>query len=95
MALIFFHRDVLFCFVLFFLVSHSHTVLTDEDDQQQAGGVQLDVWVTEGVTEGGVDDHEEDGAADGAERRLSPLQILPEETSTHLHTHTHTPKRDL
>lgn len=67
------------------------SVLTDEDDQQQAGGVQLDVGVTEGVTEGRVDDHEEDGAADGAERRLSPLQTLPEEPATHLHnTHTHT-----
>lgn len=31
--------------------------LTDEDDQQQAGGVQLDAGVAEGVTEGGVDDH--------------------------------------
>lgn len=59
--------------------------LTDEDDQQQTGGVQLDVGVTEGVTEGGVDDHEQDAAADGAERRLLPLQEVPEETPTHLH----------
>ena len=64
-------------------------VLTDEDDQQQTGGVQLDVGVTERVTERGVDDHEEDGAADDAERRLLPLQELPEEPSTHLETHTH------
>lgn len=60
--------------------------LTDEDDQQQAGGVQLDVGVTEGVTEGGVDYHEEDGAAHGAKRRFSPIQILPHETPTHLLT---------
>ena len=75
--------------------THTHTlgVLTDEDDQQQAGGVQLDVGVAEGVAEGGVDDHEEDGTADGAERRLPPLQTLPEETTTHLHTHTHTEER--
>lgn len=40
--------------------------------------------VTEGVAEGGVDDHEEHDAADGAERKLPSLQTLPEETATHL-----------
>lgn len=59
-------------------------VLTDEDHQDQAGGVQLDVGVAEGVAEGGVDDHQEDGAADGAERRLPPLQEVPEEPAAHL-----------
>lgn len=37
--------------------THRDSELTDEDDQQQAGGVQLNVGVTEGVAEGGVDDH--------------------------------------
>lgn len=68
---------------------HTECGLTGEDDQQQAGGVQLDVWVTEGVAEGGVDDHQEDDAADGAERGFSPLQKLPEETPTHLPTRIH------
>lgn len=65
---------------------HAEGVLTDKADQQQAGGVQLDAGVTEGFAEGGVDDHEEDGAADGAERGLLPFQKLPEETATHLRT---------
>lgn len=60
------------------------TELTDEDDQQQADGVQLDVGVAEGVAEGGVDDHQKNGAADGAEGRLSPLQEVPEEATTNL-----------
>lgn len=58
--------------------------LTDEDDQQQTDGSQLDVGVAEGVTEGAVDDHEEDGAAHGAEGRFPPLQELPHEAPTHL-----------
>lgn len=58
--------------------------LTDEDDQQQTDGSQLDVGVTEGVAEGGVDDHEEDGAAHSAKRRFAPLQKLPRKTPAHL-----------
>lgn len=60
--------------------------LTDEDDQQQTNGPQLNVGVTEGVTEGAVDDHEEDSAAHGAKGRFSPLQKLPHDTATHLQT---------
>lgn len=60
--------------------------LTDEDDQQQTNGPQLNVGVTEGVAEGAVDDHEEDSAAHGAKGRFSPLQKLPHETATHLQT---------
>lgn len=58
--------------------------LTDEDDQQQTNGSQLNVGVTEGVTEGGIDDHEEDSAAHSAKGRFLPLQKLPHKTSTHL-----------
>lgn len=58
--------------------------LTDEDDQQQTNGSQLNVGVTEGVTEGGVDDHEEHSAAHSAKRRFSPLQKLPHKPPTHL-----------
>lgn len=60
--------------------------LTDEDDQQQTNGSQLNVGVTEGVTEGGVDDREENGTAHGAKGRFSPLQKLPHKTPTHLQT---------
>lgn len=58
--------------------------LTDEDNQQQTNGSQLNVGVTEGVTEGGVDDHEEDSAAHSTKGRFSPLQKLPHKTPTHL-----------
>lgn len=60
--------------------------LTDEDDQQQTNGSQLNVGVTEGVAEGGVDDQEEDSAAHSAKRRLSPLQELSHQSPTHLQT---------
>lgn len=46
--------------------------------------VQLDVRVGERVAERGVDDHEQNDAAHRAERRLPPLQPLPQEPPTHL-----------
>lgn len=60
--------------------------LTDEDNQQQTDGSQLDVGVAERVTEGGVDDHEEDGAAHSTKWRFPPLQELPGKTPTNLQT---------
>jgi len=79
--------------------THTHTLLTDEHQQQQAAGLQLGVGVAEGVTEGGVDDHEEHAAADGAERKLPALQALPEETAARLtqdqrHYHGHEELRE-
>lgn len=65
-------------------MSKTVSSLTDEDDQQQTNGSQLNVGVTEGVTEGGVDDHEEDSAAHCAKGRFSTLQKLPHKTPTHL-----------
>lgn len=48
--------------------------LTYEQYEDEAEFVQVDVWVGEGVTEGGVDDHEQHTAADHTERRFLPLQ---------------------
>lgn len=71
-------------------ITHTHLVhtvpqsLTDEDDDEEADMVQLDVRVGERVAERGVDDHEQNDTAHRAKRRLPPLQPLPQEPPTHL-----------
>lgn len=58
--------------------------LTDENHQQQAEPIQVDVGVGEGVAEGSVDDDEQHGAADGPKWRLPPLQPVLHKTPAHL-----------
>ena len=68
---------------------HSQS-LTDKDDEKEAEVVQLDVWVGESITEGGVDDHEQNHTAHGPKRGLLSLQPVPQKPPTHLHTHNYT-----
>lgn len=58
--------------------------LTDEDYDEQAEVVQLDVRVGEGVAEGGVNDHEQDDAAHRPEGKFPPLEPLPQKPTTNL-----------
>lgn len=66
--------------------AHRLNTLTDEDDEEQAQMVQLNVGVGEGVAEGGVDYHEQNDAAHRPERRLPAVQTLSQEPPAHLHT---------
>lgn len=55
---------------------HESLNRTDEDDEEETQMVQLYVGVGEGVTEGGVDDHEQNDAAHRPERRFPAVQTL-------------------
>lgn len=58
--------------------------LTYEQYDDEAEFVQVDVWVRESVTEGGVDDHEKHAAADHAERRFLPFEPVLDVSSDDL-----------
>lgn len=50
--------------------------LTDEEDDDEAECVQVNVGIGKGVAEGGVDDHEKDTAAHRPKWGLFPLQPI-------------------
>lgn len=55
-----------------------------EQYEDEAEFVQVNVWVGESVTEGGVDDHEKHAAADHAERRFLPFEPVLDVSSDDL-----------
>lgn len=58
--------------------------LTYKQYEDEAELIQVEVWVREGVTERGVDDHEEHAAADSTKRRFLSFKPILDVSSDDL-----------